>query len=530
MKGHEAMRKFISADSVASLIPDGSTIYTCGFGLAGFAEEVAIVIEKSFVEKGHPNALTIYHSTGTGNSKDKGIAHFAHEGLVKRIVGGHFGASGPQISKLLMENKIEGYNFPQGVLAILPREIAGRRPGVITKVGLGTFVDPRIEGGKINDLTRTKEDLVDLITLDDEEWLRYKTPKVDVAIIRATTADEHGNLTIEKDGILVESLSVAQAAKACGGIVIAQVEYSAKAGSLHPKDVRVPGILVDYILIAKPENSFQTQGTYFNPVFCGDLKIPMHAIEPKPLNVNKVIWRRAAMELRDSDIVNLGIGMPEGVAAIVAEEGVSDRITMTIEGGGVGGVPASGLDFANAINPEAIIEQPYQFDFYDGGGIDISFLGLAQTDVHGNVNVSKFHNKVAGCGGFINITQSAKKLVFCGTFSASGLDLEVCDGKIVIHQDGKIIKFISAVEQMTFNGKCSRQRQQKVIFVTERAVFKLTEAGMELVEIAPGIDLENDVLRLMTFRPVMKHVKSMPPEIFEENWQGLATLMDSKNN
>lgn len=530
MKGRKATRKFIPSNTVASLVPDGATIYTCGFGLAGFAEEVAIEIEQSFMETKHPKDLTIYHSTGTGNSKDKGIAHFAHEGLVKRIVGGHFGASGPEISRLLIENKIEGYNFPQGVLAILPREIAGRRPGVITKVGLGTFVDPRIEGGKINDLTKTKEDLVELMTLDGEEWLRYKAPHVDVAIIRGTTADEHGNLTFEKDGILVESLSVAQAAKSCGGIVIAQVEYVAKAGTFHPKDVKVPGILVDYIVVAKPDNSFQTQGTYFNPAFCGDIKIPVKSLEGRPLNPNKVIWRRAAMELEDDAVVNLGIGMPEGVAAIAAEEGVSERITMTIEGGGIGGVPASGLDFANAINPEAIIDQPYQFDFYDGGGIDITFLGLAQTDADGNVNVSKFHGKIAGCGGFINITQSAKKIVFCGSFSACGQKLEVTDGKIVIHQEGSIKKFVDHIEQLTFNGSCSKQRQQRVIYVTERAVFELTDEGLELTEIAPGVDLKEDVLNQMAFTPVVRNVKSMPIEIFQEHWHGLERIMDEKIN
>jgi len=515
------MKKFIKSNEISELISKGTTIYTCGFGLAGFAEEIAIEIEKSFLETGNPRDLTIYHSTGTGNSNNKGIAHFAHKGLVKRIVCGHFGASGPEIGKMLMSNDIEGYSLPQGVLAIMPREIAGRRPGVITKVGLGTFVDPRLEGGKINALTKTKEDLVEVMVIDNEEWLRYKTPKVDIAIIRGTTADEHGNISIEKDGILVETLSVAQAAKACGGIVIAQVEYVAKAGTLHPKKVRVPGIMVDYVYVAKPENSYQTQGTYFNPVFCGDLKMS--------LSERKIICRRAAIELRDHDIVNIGIGMPEGISAVAAEEKVFDKITLTSEGGGIGGVLASGLDFANAINPEAILEQPYQFDFYDGGGIDVAFLGLAQTDKKGNVNVSKFHNKVAGPGGFINITQSAKRVVFCGTFTANGLEVEVLGGKLNIKREGTMKKFIEAVEQITFSGDYSRSIRQQVIYVTERAVFELTDSGLELLEIAPGIDLEHDVLRLMDFKPVINNVKLMPHEIFQESWNGLSEWIARHN-
>lgn len=518
------MIAFVKSNVIPALIPCGATIYTCGFGLAGFAEEVAIEIEKSFLKQGIPRDLILYHSTGTGNSRDKGIAHFAHEGLVKRIVGGHFGASGPEIGKMIMENKIEGYNFPQGVLAILPREIAGRRPGVITKVGLGTFVDPRLEGGKINSLTRQQEDLVTLVTLDHEEWLYFKAPKVDVAIIRGTSADENGNLTIEKDGVLVETLSVAQAARASGGIVIAQVEQVVKAGTMHAKEVKVPGIMVDYICVAKPENSFQTQGTYFNPAFCGDLKIPLHTIKPMPLDEKKIISRRAAMELTEGAVVNLGIGLPEGVSAVAAEQGVCSKITLTTEGGGIGGVPASGLDFANSVNPEAILEQPYQFDFYDGGGIDLSILGLAQTDSAGNVNVSKFHSKVAGCGGFINITQNAKKIVFCGSFTAKGLEVEVRDGTLKILKEGQMKKFIQSVEQITFSAYYALQRHQEVLYVTERAVFSLTERGLELIEVAPGIDLEHDILRHMDFIPVIDQVKLMPEEIFFDQWHGLACL------
>jgi len=519
------MVKIIKPEDVGSLIKDGATIYTCGFGLAGFAEEVTMAIEKSFLDTGHPRDLTVYCSTGVGNFKDKGLHHYAHEGLLKRFVGGHYAVAGPAMTKLAVENRIEAYNLPQGVLALLPRNIAGHRPGFISKVGLGTFVDPRIEGGKLNSVT--KEDLVEVIQLSGEEWLYYKAPKVDVAIIRGSVADEHGNMTVHREGIIVETTSVAQAAKACGGIVIAQVEHIVKAGTLHPKDVKVPGITIDYIMVAKPENHYQTMGTYFNPAFAGDIKIPVHSLEPLELDERKVICRRAAMELVPSAVINLGIGMPEGVAGVAAEEKIDQLLNLTTEGGVIGGVPAGGLDFGHSVNAEAVIEQPYQFDFYDGGGIDVTFLGLAQTDPLGNVNVSKFGGKPVGCGGFINITNSAKKVVFCGTFTAGGLKVAVADGKIQIIQEGKSNKFIKQVEQITFSGKYAAQIGQPVLYVTERAVFELTDEGLELIEVAPGIDIEKDILGHMEFKPIIKDVKMMSPGIFQETWGELANLIGS---
>jgi propionate CoA-transferase len=520
------MPKFIEVDEAVKFIEDGCTVYTCGFGLAGFPEEISISIEKSFLETGRPRELTLYHSTGVGNFKGRGIAHYAHEGLLKRIVAGHFGASGKGIQNLMVENKLEAYNLPQGVLATLPRDIAARRPGVITKVGLGTYVDPRLEGGRVNEIT--KEDIVEVIELGNEEWLFYKAPKVDVAIIRGTTADERGNITIEKDGILVETLSVAQAARACGGIVIAEVERIAKAGTLHPKHVKVPGIMVDYVVLSKPENHFQTMGTYFNPAYSGDIKIPVDSIPAMELSERKVVCRRAAMELRPNEVVNLGIGMPDGVSAVAAEENISHLLNLTLEAGGIGGVPAQGLDFANAINADAIIEQPYQFDFYDGGGLDITFLGLAQTDFSGNVNVSKFNGRVVGCGGFINITQSAKTIVFCGTFTADGLKLEIKNGQLNIINEGKNKKFLNDLEQITFSGDYAVKAGKRVVYVTERAVFELTDEGLELIEIAPGVNLEKDILDMMDFKPIVKNVKLMPVEIFRESWGGLADIVNSK--
>lgn len=513
------MKGMIRSADIGTLINDGDTIFTCGFGLASYAEEAAVELERSFLETGHPRDLTLYFAAGIGNFKDKGLYHFAHEGMTKRMVGGHYGVGGPTLAKLIMDEKIEAYNLPQGILSTMNRNIAARRPGVLSKVGLGTFVDPRVEGGKINSIS--KEDLVELVNFEGEDWLYYKLPKLNVAIIRGSIADEKGNMTLHREGILVETLSVAQAAKASGGIVIAQVERIVKSGTLHPREVRIPGITIDYLFVSKPEHHLQTMGTYFDPAYCGDIKVPTHSSKPLGLDERKIICRRAAMELRPEAVVNLGIGMPEGVSAIAAEERIDHLIALTTEAGGVGGIPAPGLDFGHSMNSEAMLEQPYQFDFYDGGGIDVAFLGLAQTDEEGNVNVSKFNGRTAGCGGFINITQNSKKVVFCGTFTAGGLEVTLGGGKLRIAKEGDNKKFLKSVEQITFSGTYAASILQPVLYVTERAVFQLTPDGMELIEIAPGIDLQEDILRLMDFIPIMKNVQRMPSEIFEPEWGGL---------
>ncbi len=515
--------KVIKSSEVGKLVGDGATIYTVGFGLAGFPDEVAMAIESSFLANGHPRDLTLWHAAGIGNGKDRGIHHFAHEGLLKRIVAGHFGLGGANINKLIMESKIEAYNLPQGVLALIPRNIAGHRPGLISKVGLGTFVDPRVEGGKIT--TRATEDLVQVVEFDGEEWLYYKAPKVDVALIRGSVGDENGNITLQREGVLLETISVAQAAKASGGIVIAQVEHLVKAGTLNPKEVKVPGLFVDYLVVAEPQNHYQTMATYFNLAFAGDIKIPVESLPPLALDERKIIARRAAMELVPDAAVNLGIGMPEGVASVTAEEKIDRLMTLTTEAGVIGGVPAGGMDFGHAVNAQAVIDQPYQFDFYDGGGIDVGFLGLAQMDRFGNINVSKFGPKTAGCGGFINITQNAKKVVYCGTFTAGGLRINVAKGKLEIVQEGKNKKFLKDVEQITFSGQYAAKVGQPVLYVTERAVFRLTPEGVELTEIAPGIDLEKDILQQMDFKPIIKNVKTMDAGIFQEKWDKLEIIV-----
>lgn len=520
------MAKVISAAQAAALIKDGSTLCASALTLAGWPEEVAMAIETRFQESQHPKDLTLVHASGIGDWKTKGTQHFAHQGLVKRWIGGHTGLA-PDMAKMVIEGGCEGYCLPQGVICQLWREIAAHRPGVITKIGLGTFVDPRLEGGKMN--KATTKDIVKVIEVEGEEWMLYPTFKVDVAIIRGTTADQNGNITVEKEGALLECLPLAQAARNSGGIIIAQVEFLSKNGVFNPKDVRVPGILVDYIVVAKPENHWQCAGTQFNPAFAGNLKVPLDRIPDLPLDERLVIARRAAMELTPNSMVNLGIGMPDGVAIVAGQEGVAEMMTLTTELGAIGGVPAGGENFGMSFNAQAFVEQHAQFDWYDGGGLDQTFLGAAEVDQNGNVNVSKFKGRCVGCGGFINIAQNAKKVVYCGTFTAGGLKVAIEDGKLVIKQEGRGRKYVNKVEQVTFSGPYAKQTKQPVLFITERAVFELIDGFVTLTEIAPGVSLEKDVLAQMDFTPrISPNLKLMPAEIFRPKWGGLRRIIEGK--
>ena len=508
------MAKFITATEAAKLVKDGDMIATSGFVGNCHPEALSLAMEKRFLSEGAPRNLGLVYCAGQGDGKDRGLNHFGYEGMVKRVVGGHWNLS-PKLGKLAVDNKIEAYNFPQGTLAQWFRSVAGNKPGIITKVGLNTFCDPRVEGGKISSIT--KEDLVEVIQLGGEEWLWYKAFPVYVALIRGTSADENGNISIEHEAVSLEILSMAQAAKSSGGIVIAQVERIVANGSLPPMSIKVPGISVDYVVVASGEDHMQTYSEAYNPSYSGEIRVPLSGIKPLEMSERKVIARRAAMELIANAKVNLGIGVPEGVALVAAEEGLGDMLTLTVEAGPIGGVPAGGLSFGAAANAEAIMDHPYQFDFYDGGGLDLAYLGLAETDCHGNINVSKFKGRVAGCGGFINITQNAKKVVFCGSFTAGGLKVEIGDGKLKILSEGKSKKFLEHVEQITFSGNYAREIKQPVLYITERAVFELRAEGMTLTEIAPGVDLERDILSLMDFTPVISpRLKMMDARIFQD--------------
>lgn len=508
--------KVITADEAASLINDRDTIVVGG-SAGGHAVPEAILeaIERRFLADQAPRDITAVHPVGLGDGVSRGANHFAHEGLLKRIVCGTF-VNSPLISDMAIEDKIEGYTLPQGVLSQLMREIASGRPGLITKTGLHTFVDPRQSGGRQSKCA--PQDLVENITFKGDEYLFFRSFDIDVCILRGTTADEDGNITMEQEPVFLDNLAEAQAAKRCGGRVIVQVKQLARRGTLPAKNVKVPGILVDYVVV-EPEQ-WQTFTTRYSPSFAGEFRTPSDDIPKLPLTARKIIARRAAMELFPGAICNLGSGISTGIANVAAEEGVLDEVWLTNEQGLIGGAPASGGDAGAARNYAAIVDQPYQFDFYDGGGLDLAFLSFAEVDEHGNVNVSRFGNRIIGPGGFINISQNAKAVIFSGTFAARTSPAGTASAP------GSKPKFVNTVEQITYNGRYGATRGQWVIFVTERAVFRLTGRGIELFEVAPGLDVEKDILALMAFRPLIApDLATMDRRLFESSPIGLAPML-----
>lgn len=511
----------ITAAEAAAMVEDGMTVTTGGFVASDMPEALTKALEQRFLETGAPNNLTLFYAAAQGNRDGSGADHFAHEGMTKRVIGGHWNMV-PELGKLVLENKIEGYNLPQGTLSQLYRDIAGHRVGTLTHVGLNTFADPRIEGGKLNAITT--EDLVEVVHILGEEKLLYKAFPLDIGFIRGTYADENGNVTMEHEVASLEATSIAQAVKNSGGKVVVQVEKVVANGSLDPKLVKIPGICVDAVVVCEDKKDHeQCVGCEYDGAMTGDFRVPLSSLRYPPLSAKKVIGRRAAMELKENSVVNLGIGIPEYISMVANEEGIGDYMTLTVEAGPVGGVPQGGPKFGGSVNAEAILDQPYQFDFYDGGGVDYAFLGLAQADKDGNINVSKFGPRIAGCGGFVNITQNAKRVFFCGTFTAGGLAVAFENGRLQIIKEGREKKFIEQVEQITFSGAYATKTGQPVLYITERAVFELRRDGMYLTEVAPGIDIQTQIIDLMGFVPKMDgQPKLMDARIFREERMGLA--------
>jgi len=504
--------KLISAAAAAALVKAGSTVVVSGSG-GGHAvpEAVLAALEQRFLAGGQPRDLCLVHVVGIGDRvTSTGADRFAHEGMIKRSVTSAL-VDAPRLMALARADKIESYTLPQGVLSQLMREIAGGRPGLITKTGLHTFIDPRQLGGRQS--ASARDDLVEVVTLGGEEWLRYKPLVLDVAILRGTTADEDGNVSMEQEAIPGEMISTAQAARRNGGIVVVQVKRLAKRGTLSPRLVKIPGVLVDYVVVDPAQK--QTYETEYNPAYSGELRVPLAAMAPLPLDARKIIARRGAMELFSGAICNLGAGVSTGISIVAAEEGMLDDIVLTNEQGFIGGAPLTGRDSGGAVNYAAVVDQPYQFDFYDGGGLDLAFLSFAAVDAQGNVTVSRFEDKIVGVGGFINISQNARTVVFGGTLTAGGLAVECAEGRLRILREGRHRKFVNAFAQICYNADFARVQGRRAIFVTERAVFDTVEGKLRLIEIAPGVDLQRDVLAHMEFRPlVAEDLRPMDARIF----------------
>ena len=509
---------FLTGAEAAAMITDSSTIATIGMTLVSAAETILTAIEQRFLETGSPNDLTLVHSCGQSD-RYRGIQHFAHEKMLSRIIGGHWGLQ-PRMMDLISSNKILAYCIPQGQFAQLYRSMAGGEPGKITKVGLGTFIDPRIDGGKMNDITKDAPDIVDIVNIDQEEYMRYKPIPLDYCIIRGTYVDENGNLTTDEEAMKLEVFSAVMACKKFGGKVIAQAKYKVRSGQLHCKKITVPGVFIDAVVICpNPEEDHrQTHSFSFDPAYCGDIKVPEDSTEIMPLTLRKVIGRRALMELKINDILNVGTGIPNDVVGpIVSEEGISEDVTITVESGIYGGTPLGGIDFGIAKNNFALMRHDDQFDYYNGAGVDITYMGAGEIDADCNVNATRLGPKPTGAGGFIDITTNAKHVVFCSSFTGKGLDCSFENGQLRINKEGSIIKFVKTVQQISYNGKIAKDKRQKMHYVTERAVFELSPEGLVLTELAPGIDLQTQVLDLMEFAPIISpQLKTMNPELFDE--------------
>ena len=500
--------KIISSDQGISLIRNHKNVAVSGFVETGHPETIVNAIERSYIEEGSPRGLTLIFAAGQGNGRESGLNHLAHEGLVEKIIGGHW-ALVPKLQQLAAANKVKAYNIPQGIICQLYRDTAAGRPGTVTHVGLNTFVDPRIEGGKLNDITT--EDIVELIHLDGKEYLFYKAIPIDVALIKASYSDAEGNAMFEDGACVLDPLSMAEAAKNSGGLVLLEVDEILPKGCIDASKVKIPGILVDAII-----RSEKTQGKGISRQISMEDKGSPDQLSSDNHPERIIIAKRAEREIRPHSVVNIGIGIPEIIPELCIDRITSGELVLSVESGIIGGIPLKGSAFGNSRKVECVTDQAQQFDFYDGGGLDCACLGLAQCDRFGNINTSRFGGRIAGCGGFIDISQNTEVLIFCGTFTTGGLQTSVSEGLLKIEKEGSVKKFVKRVDQITYNGNFAGQRKQKVLYITERAVFKLEKDGIVLVEIAPGINLEHDILANMDFIPLLSDdLKLMDPEIFK---------------
>ncbi len=515
-----ATDKRMTPEEAVALVKDGDTLAVSSFLSYGLPESLCKALGERHAKAGAPKDLTIFFSSPAGISDGSGCEHFAQKNMVKRVVAGHWNLH-PALAKMAMENEFEAYNLPLGVLSRMARELAAHGPGVITHVGLHSFVDPRMGGGRVN--ARTTEHLVSVVEIDGREWLHYKPIPLDVVFLRGTVADTQNNISMEAEGVSLDACALAQAVHNNGGKVIVQVGRIVPAGTLDPWKVKIPGVLVDaLVLAADPADQVQCRAAEYDGAVCGEACAPGENAKPVKMGVRKIIGRRAAMELKSGLAVSLGIGVPGYVAKVAREEGLTGAATFSVESGATGGTPRSGLAFGTALHVDAILDQPSQFDFYDGGGLDLAYLGLAQADKAGNVNVSLFGGRLAGCGGFIDIAQNARKVAFCSPFTTGGLKIAACDGKLSIVEEGENHIFLREVEQVTFSARHAVETGQPVLFITERAVFRLTKEGLELAEIAPGVNLQKDVLAQMEFAPIVSpQLKEMDARIFRAEPMGI---------
>jgi propionate CoA-transferase len=527
------MRKpaIVSAAEAVRMIPDESTL--CGIAMTQISACTTILkeIERSFLEEGHPKNLTYVHTCGQASAGHSGgLQYIAHEDLLKRVVGGHWGQSS-NMMKLILEDRIEAFNLPQGQMANLFHSMALREPGKLSKVGLGTYIDPRYEGGKMNQRAKDSGyETVSLVDVEGEEYIRYHHIPIDTLLIRGTCADENGNISTKQEAMVLEVLPAVMATKRWGGKVICQVERIVKNGTIGAKEVAVPGVLVDAIVVCEHpfEEHRQTYSWYYDPSYSGEALAPEEAFAPLPNDIRKIISRRAAAELVPDQIINIGTGIPnENFGPIIAEEGLSDIVTITVESGVYGGVPAGTIDFGIARNAQALVRHDSQFELYNGAGIDYTFMGAGEMDQFGNVNATKMGDKSPGAGGFIDITATAKNVIFCSTFTGGGLRISFSEHGVKIEKEGMFKKLVKEVQQISYNGKVALERGQNMLYVTERAIFQLTEKGPKLVEIAKGVDLQKDILEQMEFTPLIaKELKVTSTDFYKEGAFGLRALIE----